>query len=177
MPHQVTAGLVPLFVAHMEGSHPGLTDGPIDELSVGAIGATVSYGFTFWRHLETRVRAEYIKPFPGRVALRDGLHMFRGVVAASGVLPLIDDDLQIAFGPEVGLAALRLTEIEAAVPFDSANALGYTVSFAASVRGWLTFHTGLWAEVSVGAANAFDDGVGVATRWPLRLTLGWADRF
>lgn len=181
MPHQITAGLIPLYVTFYDGGHPGLVGGPIDELSVLSLGVTVSYGFTLWQLLELRVRSDYLKPFPGRAALRDGLHEFRGVVGVSGVVPLVGEDLQLALGPEAGLAAWRLTAIEdRAVAFDSSHAIGYSLGFSASLRGWVTHHTGFWLELGFGLSNASgagDDGAGIASHYPLRCALGWADRF
>lgn len=179
MPHQITAGLIPLYVAAYDGAHPGLVAGPIDELNVASLGVTVGYGFTLSHLVELRLRSEYIKPFPGRDALAEGLHEFRGVIGVSGVVPLYGDELQLALGPEAGLAAFRLTAIEdAAVAFESSHAIGYALGFAASLRGFLTYHTGLWLELGFGVADASGaDGAGIASRYPLRLALGWADRF
>ncbi len=181
MPHQITAGLIPLYVALYDGAHPGLVAGPIDELNVAALGVTVSYGFTLWELLELRVRSEYIKPFPRREALAEGLHEFRAVLGASGIIPLWGPRLSLALGPEAGLAAWRLTAIEAdEAGFASAHAVGYTLSFAASLRGWVTHHTGFWGELGLGVADASgagDAGDGIASRWPLRAAVGWADRF
>ena len=50
MPHRITAGLIPLYVTRYHGAHAGLT-APIDELGVGAIGATISYGYGLTRHV------------------------------------------------------------------------------------------------------------------------------
>lgn len=181
MPHQVTAGLIPIYVTAYDGAHPGLTEGPIDELNIGAIGVTVGYGHTLWRLLELRIRSEYIKPFPSRDALRSGLHEFRGVVGVSGVIPLAGDRLQLALGPEAGVAAWRLTAVENDDAFSASHALGYTLSFATSLRGWVTYHTGFWAELGFGTADGSHagdaPGSGIASRWPLRVALGWADRF
>jgi hypothetical protein len=182
MPNQVTAGLIPLYVTAYDGAHPGLVRGRIDELSVAALGVTLGYSYTLWHVVELRLRAEYLKPFPAREALRDGLHEFRGVVGVAGVIPLYGQQLQLAVGPEAGVAAFRLTAIEDdTVPFESSHALGYTLSFAASLRAWATHHTGFWLELGFGVADAAragdEPGAGIASRWPLRGALGWADRF
>jgi hypothetical protein len=183
MPHQVTIGLTPLYVARLAGRHPALTDGPIDELNVGAVGVMIGYGHTFWRHLEVRVRSEYLKPFPGRDALDEGLHEFRGVLGFSGVLPLGSDQLQLAFGPEAGVAAWRLTVAEddaLGESFEASHALGYTLAFNTSLRYFMTYHTGFWLELGFGysdASRAGEPGDGIASRWPLKVTVGWADRF
>jgi hypothetical protein len=181
MPHQISAGLVPLYVARFAGAHPGLVEGPIDELNVGAVGVVIGYGYTFWRHLEVRIRSEYIKPFPARDALAEGLHELRGVLGVSGVLPLGSDQLQLAFGPEGGVAAWRLVAIEdPTLPFDSSHAAGYTLAWTSSLRYFVTYHTGLWLELGFGfadAAHAGEGGDGIASRWPLKAALGWCDRF
>jgi hypothetical protein len=67
------------------------------------------------------------------------------------------------------------------VAFESSHALGYTLSFASSLRWWVTHHTGFWLELGFGVADASDAGDargdGIASRWPLRGAIGWGDRF
>jgi hypothetical protein len=178
--HKVAAGFTPLNFAKYEGSHEGF-DEAIDEFGVGAIGVTVSYSFAPWKYFEIRSQLEYMKPFVGREALDKGLHEFRGVLGVDGVLPLGCDYMQLTFGVDGGWVGWRLTELEQdRADFSASNALGWTLSWKAGFRGWITDHTGFWGESSFGAADASsvgDRGNGLSERWPLRVTLGWADRW
>ena len=179
--HKVAVGFTPLNLARYEGSHEGLSEGPIDELNVGSVGFTVSYSFAPWQYMELKVQSEYLKPFPGRAALDEGLHEFRGVLGVDGVLPLGCDRLQLNFGLDGGFAAWRLTQLEEDRPdFDASHAMGWSVSWHGGIRGWFTEHTGIWGEAGFGVADAShvgDAGNGISARWPLRITVGWADRF
>ncbi len=179
--HRVAAGFTPLNLAMYHGSHAGLVDGPIDEVNVGAVGVSLSYAYAPLRYLEVKIQSEYLKPFPGRDALDEGLHEFRGVIGLDGVLPLGCDRLQLEVGIDGGLAAWRLTAIEEDRPdFDASHALGWTLSWHGGIRGYFTDHTGIWGQAGFGVADAShvgDAGNGLSARWPLRVTVGWADRF
>ena len=180
MEHRVDAGITPLYLARLDGRHDALVLGPIDELNVGAFGLLVGYAYRPWRLLELRGRGQWLKPFPGRDALDTGLHEFRVTGGAAAVVPLGSPHLELAFGLDAGLGLFRLRKIEEPRPgFSASHALGWTLGWTAAFRGFVTDHTGFWGEAGFGltdASGAGRDG-GIASRWPLQLTLGWADRF
>ena len=178
--HKVAAGITPINLARYEGSHEGFLT-PIDELGVGAIGVSVSYSYAPWKYLELKIQSDYLKPFVGRDAIDEGLHEFRGVLGVDGVLPLGCDYMQLNFGVDGGMAAWRLTAIEdGREDFSASHALGWTLQWRAGFRGWISDHTGFWGETGFGVADASsvgERGNGLSARWPLRVTVGWADRF
>jgi len=179
--HKVAVGLTPINLAQYRGSHAGLTEGPIDERNIGSLGVSLSYAFAPWRNLEVKIQGEYLKPFPGRAALDQGLHELRAVLGVDAVVPLGCDYMELVFGIDGGMAAWRLTELEdQRDDFSASHAMGWTLSLHSAFRGWITDHTGFWGELSSGAADgssAADDGNGIASRWPLRVSLGWISRF
>jgi len=180
MQHRVEAGITPLYLARLDGRQDALVNGPIDELNVAAFGLLVGYAYRPLRLLELRVRGQWLKPFPGRDALDKGLHEFRLTGGVAAVLPLGTPSLELAFGIDGGVGMFRLTEIEEDRPdFSASHAAAYTFAWTAGFRGWITDHTGVWGQAGFGLTDASGAGTdsGIASRWPLQVTVGWADRF
>jgi hypothetical protein len=179
MQHRVDIGFTPLYLAQLDGRHQALTDGPIDELNVGSVGVLVGYAFRPWRLLEFRIRGQWLKPFPGRGALNDGLHELRATLGLAAVLPLGSPHLELAFASDLGPGMFRLRTFEDPSDGPASNAAAFTVAWTAAFRGWITDHTGFWAEAGFGLNDASGAGQasGIASRWPLQVTLGYADRF
>ena len=180
MQHRVQAGITPLYVTRLDGQQDALAQGPIDELNVAAFGILVGYAVRPHRLLEVRLRGQWLKPFPGRAALDEGLHEFRLTTGLGAVLPLGTPHMELAFGVDGGLGMFRLTAIEDDRPdFSASHAAAYTFAWTAGFRGWITDHTGFWGEAGFGLTDASTAGAntGIASRWPLQVTMGWADRF
>ena len=176
---RVELGFTPIYVAYVVGDHPALAR-PIDEKATAALGFWLGYARRFSRYFELRVRSEWIDPFSGR----EGLHEFRGVFGAAGIMPLVRDRVQLAAGAQAGVAVFHLVEVDNPVfanDFDNSAAVGWTLDWSVAIRGWLTDHSGVWAEAGFGVSDASKAGDsttdGIASHWPLKFTVGWADRF
>lgn len=179
MQHRVEAGFTPLYLTRLDGQQDALTEGPIDELNVGAIGLLVGYAFRPVRLIELRLRGQWLKPFPGRAALDEGLHELRITGGIGAVLPLATPHLELAFGLDAGAGLFRLTAFEEGRDLPASHAGAFTVAWTAAFRGWITDHTGFWGEAGFGLTDGSSAGEdsGIASRWPLQMTVGWADRF
>jgi hypothetical protein len=175
MPNMVSLGITPLSVGRYTGSHPRYAT-PIDDEVVGALGASIAFGRRLGDGFELGLRSEFLKPFPSREALREGLYEFRVVLAPGVVASLVPERLDLAANFQAGIGVAYLNEHEDGGGGTS-YALGYTLGAGVSLRAWVTHHTGFSLDAAI-VHGRFERGdfelIGVA---PLRATLGYHDRF
>jgi hypothetical protein len=180
MPHMITAGVTPLYVAHLSGRHPGLEPPRLAEDNIAAAGGVIGYGYQLAEQFELRLRLAVLKPLPTSGAhpelLRRGLLELRAVVAPSVLVPLVDERLDALVGFEGGPSLWRLP-VAGAARDTTSHAAGATASAVLGLRGWVTHHTGFWLELSGGYAKATGRQLTIVSAWPLQATVGWADRF
>lgn len=188
MPNQITAGGAPLCVAQYRVERRDV-DGNAhvaNVASVPCLGVDVGFAREFGRWFDLRLRFGYQKPFPTSELVIDSLHEFRVTIAPELLLYQLGDRLTVTIGPEIGFQASLLNAIDQGVvvdtlpvgrAFSSAWALGWQTAIVAGIRGWLTYHAGLFAEVGAGHARVAGDDADVESGWLGRIVLGWADRF
>lgn len=188
MPNQITAGGAPLCVAQY-GVKRRDVDGnehKKNAASVPCLGIDVGFAREFGRWFDLRLRFGYQKPFPTTELALDTLHEFRVTLAPELLLYQLGDRLTVTIGPEIGFQASLLDPIDLGVvvdtspvgrAFSSAWALGWQTAIVAGIRGWVTYHAGLFAEIGAGHARVSGDDATVESGWVGRIVLGWADRF
>lgn len=188
MPNQITAGGAPLCVAQYSVDRRDI-DGNLHESNVASVpclGIDIGFARELGRWFDLRLRFGYQKPFPTSELVVDTLHEFRVTLAPELLVYQQKDRLTVTIGPEIGFQASLLNAIDPGVvvdtqpvgrAFSSAWALGWHVGVVAGIRGWVTYHAGLFAELGAGHARVSGDDATIESGWLGRVVLGWADRF
>lgn len=178
MPNQVTAGLIAVCPAYLR-FEPSTSDA-ITVAGAACVGGAISFARELTRTFELRVRVEYDKPFFFDDAVGTSLHDFRATAGPSFVAYRMKDNLTITVGAEIGLAGFIVDPPDAQAsptPLPQTEAWGLVVGGSAAIRPWLTYHTGLFAEVGYGYAVGWSNDLDVRATTIGRLMVGWADRF
>lgn len=151
--HEIALGFTPLSWSWHIGHHNALSDEKLDVSSAGAVGGSVSYARR-WRYFRIGPTFEYIHPFFGG-GKPGAMNELRFMLAAAGVVPLLDDDLDLSFGVEGGLATF-VFDPNPAVGTEAASdaALGWTVGALLGVTGWVSELIGLRLEFGGGISRA-----------------------
>ena len=104
-------------------------------------------------------------------SLFEPLHEFRALVSPEYMAVRFGDTVHVAVGPSLGFEGV-LVGPRGGVFLPAIHA-GGTVA----LRGFVTYHTGFFAETSFGAGVTIHDSADFSSRSLGRVTLGWIDRF
>jgi hypothetical protein len=165
MPNIVTLGVAPLDALALRGRVPKLDAIPRETISGWSL--TAGYGLSPLEDFELHLRFAYRSPYTFVKTSDDDLHLFDGSV-------------RLLFRSQLSPRAQLYAAFDGGSSFAVVDEIGAGASLGAAlgVRGWLTDHTGVWAEVGMGyAATRFDNGDALQIGTPVRMTFGWADRF
>lgn len=173
MPTQITAGLTSLC--------PMKVSSELREASaIACFGGEVTLAFSPVPEARdtfaVRLRFGYARPLLSEetehaVDLFATFHEFRALASPEYVAVRFGDTLNLAVGPSLGFeGALVGPDGEKFLP-------AIHVGGAAAVRGFVTYHTGFFAETSFGAGFYLHETADLASRSLGRITLGWIDRF
>jgi hypothetical protein len=165
MPNHVTAGIAPLDAMALRGTTPAVPAVPRDTIS--GYSVTLGYGHQLFDDFELHLRWAYAWPHTFVESSDHDLHVFRGTMRAL-MRAELSPRAQLYAAFDGGALFALVDELGA----------GATAGAALGVRGWLTHHTGFWAELGVGYGGArFDEQHSLQIGTPLKMTLGWIDRF
>ena len=164
MPTQVTAGLVGFSPTQIQLGDRSAT-------SLAGLGVEVGFAHQPVPGFELGARLSWERPIFAEEAELPRFDDFRALLAFDYVFAFAGNWVNLALGPKVGFLASLVEQAPEEL------AAGLHLGGAVKLSGFVTFHTGFFAEVGFGAGLRWQQDVLTTSSSLGRLVLGWSDRF